>query len=70
MTERHRFGGDTQPFAEQLRKARFVALPGGKSANCHGDCVVGKDLHDRAFMRRAACRFDVAAGTGAASRPA
>ena len=64
--QRHRFRGNAQPFAEQLHKARFVALPGRKSANCHGDGLVGQDLHDRLLMRRAACRFDVAAGADAA----
>src|SRR5262245_60668229 len=64
--QRHRFGGNAEPFAHQLHKARLVALAGRKRANRHGHGLVKQDLERGSLVGRTACRLDVAPDADAA----
>src|SRR5215471_12878660 len=64
----YRFGSDAKPLADQLHKARLVALPSRQGTNCHCDGVLRRDLDGCALMRRAACRLNVTPNADAATQ--
>ncbi|HEX9535449.1 MAG TPA: hypothetical protein VF924_08240, partial [Stellaceae bacterium] len=59
--EPHAIGPHGEPFAEQLRKARLVALAARQGADHHLDVTLRAHRHLGAFLRRAALRLDIGA---------
>ena len=56
-----------EPLAQQLRKARLVALAARQGADDHLDDAFRAHRNLRAFLRRAALRLDIGAESNAAN---
>src|SRR5215813_11794264 len=64
----YRFWSDAEPFADQLHKARLMALPGRQGTDDHCDGVLRRDHNGCTLVRCAARRLDVAPDTNAATQ--
>jgi hypothetical protein len=64
--EAHAIGRHPEPFAEQLRKARLMALAARQSADDHLDNAFRVYRNLGTFLRRAALRLDIGADPDAA----